>query len=115
MRRHHDRAMQHVRQPDVVDIAGTSGQETLVLDAQDRLTDAVAIHKGLVSSEEGANCNGGVGGCILPPPLVDYKTHPPSPPSPRAPPPPGLRRPPARPLRPLFGRLCSALRAPCAR
>src|SRR5207253_5126755 len=50
MRRHHHRAVQHVRQLDVVDVARAAGEEALVLDAPDRLADAVSVHRSLAAS-----------------------------------------------------------------
>ena len=44
MRRHDDRAVQHVRQLDVVDVARAAGKEALVFHPADRLTDSEAVH-----------------------------------------------------------------------
>jgi hypothetical protein len=45
VRRHHHRAVQHAWKLDVVDVARAAGEEALVFDASDRLTDAVSVHR----------------------------------------------------------------------
>ena len=44
MRRHHDRAMQHVRQGYVIDVARAPREEALIFDSANGLTDSEAAH-----------------------------------------------------------------------
>jgi hypothetical protein len=44
VRRHHHRAVQHVRKLDVVDIAGPAGEKARILDAAHGLPYSVSVH-----------------------------------------------------------------------
>jgi hypothetical protein len=44
VRRHDHGAVEHARQLDIVDVARAAGEEALVFNAPDGLTDAVSIH-----------------------------------------------------------------------
>jgi hypothetical protein len=46
VRRHDDRAVQHVRQLQVVDVARAAGEEALVLDAAHGLANSITVHRG---------------------------------------------------------------------